>query len=185
MKGSRRMPDSHRWRQLLHLPQPGSTPDWRTVVISSAFALLALAAIGVVHSLLASAIVVASLGGSAVIAFGMPDSEMAQPRSLLGGHVLSCVVGIGVATVFHGSPWAGALGVGAALAIMQFTGTIHSPAGSDPLIIVASNGAWLRPMIVLLLGLALISLLARASRSLTGRLLTRPARSRPRDFSLD
>ena len=172
MKGSRRMLDSDRWRQLLHLPQRGATPDWRTVVISSAFAFLALAAIAVVHALIGSAMVVASLGGSAVIAFGMPDSDMAQPRSLVGGHVLSCVVGIGVATVLHGSPWAGAVGVGAALAVMQSTGTIHSPAGSDPLIIVASNGAWPRPMIVLLLGLALISLLARASRLLTGRSLS-------------
>lgn len=36
----------------------------------------------------------ASLAGSCVILFGMPDNEMAQPRSFLGGHVIAATVGL-------------------------------------------------------------------------------------------
>ncbi len=174
------MPDFPQRRRLIRLLPPHWAPEWRTVLISSSFAFVTLAVIGAVHSLLDNAILVASLGGSAIVAFGMPDSEMARPRSLLGGHALSCVVGIAVSSVVHTSPWAGALAVSAALAVMQSTSTIHSPAGADPLIIVASNGAWLRPMIVLLVGLLLIELLARACL-----LLTTPGGSRPRGNRLD
>jgi CBS-domain-containing membrane protein len=39
-------------------------------------------------------LLLASFGGSCVILFGMPDSEMAQPRSLIGGHLLSSMVGL-------------------------------------------------------------------------------------------
>jgi CBS-domain-containing membrane protein len=35
----------------------------------------------------------ASLGGFCVILFGMPDGEMSQPRSLLGGPVISSLTG--------------------------------------------------------------------------------------------
>ena len=35
-----------------------------------------------------------SLGGSCVIVFGMPDSPMTQPRSLVGGHFIGAATGV-------------------------------------------------------------------------------------------
>jgi uncharacterized membrane-anchored protein len=55
----------------------------------------------------------------------------------------------------------GAIGVGCALGIMRLTATTHSPAGADPLLIAVTHGAWGRPMIVLVAGLFIISLLAQ------------------------
>jgi CBS-domain-containing membrane protein len=163
------MSDGARYRALMRLIWPRSSLAWPRVAISSFFASLALAGIVILQSPLEDAILVPSLGGSAVIAFGMPNSEMAKPRSLLGGHVLSCFIGILVSAYLQPSPWAGALAVGAALAVMQLTSTIHSPAGSDPLIILASNGAWQRPASVLIVGLLIIALVAQLLRLLKTR----------------
>ena len=101
---------------------------------------------------------VASWGGSAVIAFGMPHTVMAQPRSLVGGHLLSTLIGLGLVDLFGASPWVGVLGCACAVAAMLLTRTVHSPAGSDPLIIAAMNPGWqfvLLPMLPAVLFLAM------------------------------
>lgn len=84
-----------------------------------------------------------SLGGSCVILFGMARGVMAQPRSFLGGHLLATLVGL----LFRGGylvcggpieVWAAAA-VGAALALMAATRTIHSPAGANPIVVFAEQ----------------------------------------------
>ena len=45
-----------------------------------------------------------SLGGSCVILFGMPDSSMAQPRSLVGGHLIGAVTGLILTDDQHEAP---------------------------------------------------------------------------------
>ncbi|MDX9844010.1 MAG: HPP family protein [Aquabacterium sp.] len=81
----------------------------------------------------------APFGASCVLAFGVPDSPLAQPRSIIGGHLISTAVGLCVGA-WLGSGWvAGALAVGLALAAMQLTRTVHAPAGADPLIVMAAH----------------------------------------------
>jgi CBS-domain-containing membrane protein len=128
------------------------------------FAFAVLVLIAALHAWLGSIVVVGSLAGSVVVAFGMPESDMARARSLLGGHAISCLTGIIVSYVLRDSPWASPLGVSIALVLMQLTATIHSPAGADPLIIIACKGAWWHPVWVLLLGLLFIYLLAQGYR---------------------
>lgn len=105
-----------------------------------------------------------SLGGSCVILFGMPRGLMAQPRSLLGGHVLATLVGL----LFHqgfvlfGGPleiWAAAA-VAAALVGMQATRTIHSPAGANPIVVFAEHAHFGFLSTPLLPGLAVLFLVA-------------------------
>lgn len=81
----------------------------------------------------------ASFGASCVLAFGVPDSPLAQPRSIIGGHVVSTLVGLLVLGTLGNSWWAGALAVGLALAVMQQTRTLHAPAGANPLVVLAAS----------------------------------------------
>jgi CBS-domain-containing membrane protein len=84
-------------------------------------------------------LLLASIGGSAVIVFGMPDSPMARPRSLYGGHLVGLLAGY-AAVVAGRSDYAVAAAVAVALVVMLVTDSVHSPAGADP-IIVATSGA--------------------------------------------
>lgn len=98
----------------------------------------------------------ASLGGSSIIVFGLPDSPMAQPRSLFGGHAIGAACGLVFLFLFGRGPWAIAAAVATALALMQLTRSIHSPAGADPVIVM--SGALSLPIVVLDLAVGLLLL---------------------------
>lgn len=82
-------------------------------------------------------LIVGSLGASAVLIFGAIKSPLAQPRNLLGGHVISACVGVTAAKLCAFAPWlAAALAVSLSIAVMHLTRTLHPPGGATALIAV-------------------------------------------------
>ena len=105
----------------------------------------ASAGIGLVALIAASAgepLLMAPLGASAVLAFGVPDSPLAQPRNIIGGHIVTALVGLAFLGLFGTGWWVMGLAVATAIAAMQLTGTIHPPAGANPLIVIATAASW-------------------------------------------
>jgi len=94
-------------------------------------------------------LLVASFGGTAVFLFGLTGAPAAQPRSLLGGHLGGALVGILCFRAFGDATWVYVLALVVTLAYMLLTGTVHPPAGANPLIMVhahAGFGALLQPV---------------------------------------
>lgn len=60
----------------------------------------------------------AAFGASCVLAFGVPDSPLAQPSSIIGGHLVSTLVGLLVLNILGSSWWSGVLAVGLSLVAM-------------------------------------------------------------------
>ncbi len=79
---------------------------------------------------------------SIVVVLGSPEVEAAQPRALIGGHLLATLVGILVVKLAGPQPWAAAVAVGLAVLAMHATRTFHPPAGIDPLLVVVNNLSW-------------------------------------------
>jgi len=79
---------------------------------------------------------------SIVLVLGSPKAEPAQPRALIGGHLVSTVVGLVALKLLGPAPWVAALAVGLAMIAMHLTGTFHPPAGIDPLVIVVNSLPW-------------------------------------------
>lgn len=79
---------------------------------------------------------------SIVLVMGSPEAEPARPRALIGGHLVSTLVGLLVLTITGPGPWAAALAVGLSIVAMQLTRTFHPPAGIDPLLVVANGLPW-------------------------------------------
>jgi CBS-domain-containing membrane protein len=80
---------------------------------------------------------IGSFGASAVLVYGAIKSPLAQPRNLVGGHVLSALVGVACQQLFHSTLWlAAALAVSTAIAVMHATRTLHPPGGATALIAV-------------------------------------------------
>ena len=79
---------------------------------------------------------------SIVMVLGTPDAAPAQPRALIGGHLVATLVGLAVVKLCGPAPWAAAMAVGLAMIAMHLTGTIHPPAGIDPLVVVVNNMPW-------------------------------------------
>jgi CBS-domain-containing membrane protein len=85
-------------------------------------------------------LIVGSFGASAVLIYGAPKSPLAQPRNLMGGHVLSALVGVASYRLFHDNLWlASAVAASTAIAVMHATRTLHPPGGATALIAVISG----------------------------------------------
>ncbi|MFC2073920.1 HPP family protein [Campylobacterota bacterium] len=80
---------------------------------------------------------VGSFGASAVLLYGAPQLDFSQPRNLLGGHLLSALIGITVYRYFPFElPVLSALAVSMAIVAMHLTRTMHPPGGATALIAV-------------------------------------------------
>lgn len=79
---------------------------------------------------------------SIVLVIGSPDAEPAQPRALIGGHLISTLVGLLLLKLTGPNAWAAAAGVGLAVLAMYLTGTFHPPAGINPLLVISNNLPW-------------------------------------------
>ncbi|MDB5500265.1 MAG: hypothetical protein JWR89_167 [Tardiphaga sp.] len=79
---------------------------------------------------------------SIVLVIGSPEADAAQPRALVGGHIVSTLVGLLVLKLAGPHGWAAAMAVGLAVLAMYVTGTFHPPAGINPLLVVANNLPW-------------------------------------------
>lgn len=88
---------------------------------------------------------------SIVLVLGLPDSDAAQPRALVGGHVISTAVGLLMLALFGRSEPAAAAAVGLAMVAMRTTRTMHPPAAINPIIVVMEAmqpGFLLAPVLV-------------------------------------
>ena len=84
-----------------------------------------------------SVFLLGSFGASAVLVYGAIQSPLAQPRNLVGGHVVSAIVGVSVAKFFPDIIWLTApFSVAISIVAMQITRTLHPPGGATALIAV-------------------------------------------------
>jgi CBS-domain-containing membrane protein len=84
-----------------------------------------------------SLFLIGSFGASAVLVYGAPLAEFSQPRNLVGGHVVSAVVGVTVFMLIgEASSMASSTAVSLAIVAMHFTRTLHPPGGATALIAV-------------------------------------------------
>jgi len=82
-------------------------------------------------------LLIGSFGASAVLVYGAIKSPLAQPRNLIGGHVLSGLTGVACYHLFGNTVWlAAAMAVSLAIVVMLATKTLHPPGGATALIAV-------------------------------------------------
>ena len=81
----------------------------------------------------ATTMMVASMGASAVLLFAVPHSALAQPWNVVGGHLISALIGVSCARFIPDMLLAAALSVGCAIAAMHYLRCIHPPGGATAL----------------------------------------------------
>ena len=86
--------------------------------------------------------VMAPFGASCVLVFALPASPLAQPRHVIGGHLCTALVGLGILSLFGHSMLAIACAVALGIAAMQWLRVIHPPAGANPLVIMMLQPHW-------------------------------------------
>jgi len=107
-------------------------------------AFLGIAAVALINDYLLEEqdlpMIIGSFGASAVLIYGAIKSPLAQPRNLIGGHVISAVIGVTAYKIFHPYLWlAASVAVATAIAVMHATKTLHPPGGATSLIAVIGS----------------------------------------------
>ncbi|HEY91237.1 MAG TPA: HPP family protein [Dehalococcoidia bacterium] len=129
-------------RQFLRNPKP--------FILQSLAAFIISAIILYFVEILTHAAIVAALGSSTFIVFAIPHSRTAEPRKLIGGHIVGIAAGAfcyfvlltgfleGAVERWEYVTWlVGALAIGLSIFFMTITNTEHPPAAGTALGIVA------------------------------------------------
>ncbi|MEQ1484318.1 HPP family protein [Methyloglobulus sp.] len=82
---------------------------------------------------------IASMGASAVIVFIIPNSPLAQPWPLVGGQLVSTVIGIVCAQIVSDTAFASAFAVGGSVLAMLLLRCLHPPGAASALTPVISG----------------------------------------------
>jgi CBS-domain-containing membrane protein len=87
-----------------------------------------------------SVLLIGSLGASAALIYGAIKSPLAQPRNLVGGHLISALIGVSAFKLLAPHLWlAGAVAVATSIAVMHATKTLHPPGGATALIFILGS----------------------------------------------
>ena len=97
---------------------------------------LGILAISYFHSVILEdtdlTLVIGSFGASAVLLYGAVNSPLAQPRNLIGGHIISAIIGVISYKLFFGNIlFCSAFAVATSIFFMQLTLTLHPPGGAS------------------------------------------------------
>ena len=86
-------------------------------------------------------VIVAPLGASAVLVFAVPASPLAQPWPVIGGNIISTLVGVAIFRLVPDLALASGLAVGGAILVMSLLRCLHPPGGAAALTaVIGSQG---------------------------------------------
>ena len=129
-------------------PLPPPRLRWQSILWTMFASSLAMLVIGLanhaVHDSTGAPLIMAPLGASAVLVFGIHNSPFAQPRNVVGGHTLSALAGVTVYQLMGGGNEivSVALAVPLAMGLMHSTGTMHPPGGATAFLGAAGGEAF-------------------------------------------
>ena len=149
----------------MHILDKNFKDAWRSYLVQSLLAVMALTVILYFLDILTHAAIVAALGASTFIVFAMPRWVTARPRNVIGGHIMGLIAGtvcyfalvypaFAVSDKFLYILAAG-LSVGLSILLMLITDTEHPPAAGTALGIVAAGWSVWAVLFVLIFAVAL------------------------------
>ncbi len=113
---------------------------------------------------------IAPFGATAVLAYAVPSSPLAQPWSVIAGNTLSALVALAVLTALPQTSVAVPLAVGLAIAAMLAARALHPPGGAVALLVsLGSPGDWPTTLGTVAVGSALLVAIAILWNGAMGR----------------
>ena len=110
-----------------------------------------------------------SFGASMVLVMSVHKSDLAQPKNIFFGHVISGLSGFFVLSFIGSNIFCIGLGVGLAIFLMMITKTVHPPAGGNPIIVILGEQSLSFIYITLALGSLIIIIFAIIYNKLVGK----------------
>ncbi|MCX4980919.1 HPP family protein [Streptomyces sp. NBC_00572] len=150
-------------------PGPPPRPRPRILLLSTAGSVAALLLLVAVGTVLDQPLLIPPLAASMALVAGAPDLPLSQPRSVVGGQLLSALTGFAVLAVAGPGLWGAAVAGGLALGVMMLARTPHSPAAATAVIVgLQAPPLWSFLGLLALASLLLVAVGLGAARA-TGR----------------
>ena len=111
---------------------------WQTAALAGLRGALTIALLATLTMSGGYALLIPPFGASCVLVFALPASPLAQPRNVIGGHLVTATAGLLACAAFGPGIAAASLGVGLGISAMVLTRTVHPPAGANPLVVLTS-----------------------------------------------
>jgi len=137
------------WEKCRGVPRSSAppAPGMSEVVLSGSLSACGIGAVSLLHFGICDAsdstMILGSFGASAVLLYAAPAVPFSQPRNVLGGHLISCAVGVAchefISIPMETPAFAAAVAVPTSIMLMQLTRTLHPPAGGTTLIAVLGS----------------------------------------------
>jgi len=142
---------------------------WRAALIAGLGGFLTISVLATINASDALPLLIAPFGASCVLVFGAPASPFARSRNVIGGHLVTALMGLCAVSVLGAGPLGIAVGVGLAIAAMMLTDTVHPPAGANPIVVAFSGASWSFLAAPVLVGAATIVVIGLAYNRLAAR----------------
>ena len=127
-------------------PAPSSSPWYVSsapprqklpaIVVETIVSLVALGIVAGLTALTREPWLIPPLAASMALVIGGAHLPLPQPRNVIGGHIMSAIVGVLVGTIGIDALWSGAFAGALALGVMKLTRMPHSPAAATAMIAV-------------------------------------------------
>lgn len=122
---------------IARLPKPNGAQLLKTLVGST----VGISLIAWFSTITDYELLMASFGATCVLIFAIPDAPLAQPRNVIGGHIIATFIGLVFLKLGLNNHFFMGLAVGLAIVLMMATQTLHPPAGSNPIVVLLSLDA--------------------------------------------
>ncbi|MBE3586132.1 MAG: HPP family protein [Thermoanaerobacter sp.] len=145
---------------------PQSAPSWKELLVSWFGAFSGIGVVAALSLVYHMPLIVPSFGASALLIYGLPDAPLAQPRNVIGGHVISAVCGVTVYALCGLTWWSAALAASLAVLLMLITRTAHPPGGATALGAVLAGASPLYILTPIALGAVILVLVGLITNNL-------------------
>ncbi|WP_234401631.1 HPP family protein [Thermobifida halotolerans] len=146
-----------------------ASPGPRVLLLATATSVTALLVLALLAVLLDVPLLIPPLAASMALVAGAPALPLAQPRSVVGGQLLSALTGFAVLAVLGPGLWSAAVAGGLALGVMALARTPHSPAAATAVIVAVDAPPLVSFTALLALATTVLVLVGMVGARLSGR----------------
>lgn len=134
----------HRLREFVRDLTANSQPrlPWRRIVLAAVGTGGAVALLGLAGSSIDLTLVFLAFAPSCLLVLVLPEAPVSQPIAVLGGHLVSATVGLGISSLPHDGWWVGPLAATASVLAMLVLRVLHPPAVANAVIVSVTSPGW-------------------------------------------
>lgn len=140
--------------------KPPARSDLKKILMSALAVGLVIAGLTYVDREIGTLLLLGTFGATTFIVFTYPDSPFAQPRNVLGAHIIGATMGLLCLKFIGPQWWSLGIAVGLTVTLMKLLRVVHPPATSNPIVVFLTNPTWFFLLCPTIAGALIIVVLA-------------------------